>query len=119
MAIYHLSVKNGTSGKGRLHANYIEREGAYSKKEDLQYSESGNMPKWAEHDASLFWHAADIYERSNGRPFRELEIALPRELNENQRIELVREFVKNTLGERHAYTWAIHTPEASDGLEQP
>ncbi len=104
---------------GRVHADYIEREGRYSSKEDLQYSESGNMPKWAEHDASVFWHAADVYERSNGRPFRELEIALPRELNENQRIELVREFVQNTLGDRHAYTWAIHAPEASDGLEQP
>ncbi|MCW3656534.1 MobA/MobL family protein, partial [Burkholderia cenocepacia] len=38
---------------------------------------------------------------------------------DEQRVELVREFVQNTLGERHAYSWAIHNPAASDGLEQP
>jgi Ti-type conjugative transfer relaxase TraA len=119
MAIYHLSVKNGSPGMGRAHADYIEREGKYQDKEDLQHSESGNMPKWAQHDSMEFWKAADLYERANGRPFKEIEIALPRELDSEQRVELVREFVKNTLGERHAYTWAIHNPEASDGLEQP
>jgi Ti-type conjugative transfer relaxase TraA len=67
----------------------------------------------------LFWQAADRYERVNGRPFREIEVALPRELTDTQRVELVREFVDNVLGDRHAYTWAIHAPTASDGREQP
>jgi Ti-type conjugative transfer relaxase TraA len=119
MAVYHLSVKNGAPGHGGAHAAYIERAGDYAERDDLQFAESGNLPKWAEHDALLFWQAADRFERANGRPFREIEIALPRELSAEQRIELVREFVDNTLGERHAYTWAIHTPVARDGKEQP
>lgn len=119
MAVYHLSVKNGAPGHGGAHAAYIERAGEYSERDDLQFAESGNLPKWAEHDALLFWQAADNFERANGRPFREIEIALPRELSAEQRVELVREFVDNTLGERHAYTWAIHAPLARDGQVQP
>ena len=36
--------------------------------------------------------AADAHERANGRLFREVEFALPRELNEGEQIELAREF---------------------------
>ena len=119
MAVYHLSVKNGSPGFAAAHAAYIGREGQYADRDDLQASESGNLPRWAEHDPSAFWSAADRFERVNGRPFRELEISLPRELNEAQRVELVREFVGNVLGESHAYSWAIHAPNGSDGQEQP
>ncbi|MDD3445957.1 MAG: Ti-type conjugative transfer relaxase TraA [Zavarzinia sp.] len=120
MAIYHLSVKNGSPGAGAPHADYIEREGKYADRaEDLEYSESGNMPAWAAHDHKVFWRSADAYERENGRPYKEIEISLPRELDHEQRIELVREFVQSVIGDRHAYTWAIHNPHASDGCEQP
>ena len=44
----------------------------------------------------------------------------PRELPQEQRIELVRDFVRQEAGERHAYSFAIHNPKASiDGGEQP
>ncbi len=119
MAIYHLSVKSGAPGKAAAHAGYILREGQYAEREDLVVAESGNLPRWSEHDAKVFWDAADLYERANGRPYRELEIALPRELNEAQQVELVRDFADNTLGQSHAYTWAIHSPKAADGGEQP
>lgn len=119
MAIYHLSVKNGGKGFGGVHAQYIQREGIYASRDDLRATESGNMPAWAAHDAGEFWAAADRFERANGRTFRELEVALPRELNDAQRIELVRDFVDNVLGDRHAYTWAIHAPDARDQQEQP
>jgi Ti-type conjugative transfer relaxase TraA len=119
MAVYHLSVKNGSPGFAAAHAAYIGREGQYADRDDLQVAESGNLPRWAEHDPSAFWSAADCFERVNGRPFRELEISLPRELNSAQQVELVREFVSNVLGELHAFTWAIHSPEASDGQDQP
>ena len=114
MAIMHLSVKSGAKGKATAHAQYIEREGAYSNREDKIFSESGNMPKWAE-QPSDFWNGADAYERANGRAYTELEISLPRELSEQQQIELVRKFTKNVLGNEHAYTWSIHNPKAADG----
>ncbi|RUT72629.1 MobA/MobL family protein, partial [Ancylomarina longa] len=68
----------------------------------------------------IFWQCADEYERKNGSTYREIEIALPRELTPQQRKELVQTFVEQELGEQHAYTWAIHTPKASiEGGEQP
>lgn len=119
MAIYHLSVKSGSPGMGKPHATYIQREGKYADRDDLRATESGNMPAWSAHDPTLFWSKADDYERANGRVYRELEIALPRELDRGQQVELAREFTSNTLGQRHAYTWGIHSPSAGDGGEQP
>lgn len=119
MAVYHLSLKTGAPGKGGPHAEYILREGKYADREDFVASESGNMPAWAEHDPKIFWAAADAHERANGRVYSELEVALPRELTREQQIALVREFAENTLGQRHAYTWAIHAPQASDQEAQP
>ncbi len=78
------------------------------------------MPKWAEHNPAHFWNAADEHERANGSAYREIEIALPRELTPDQRRELVEDFVRQELGDRHAYQWAIHTPKAAlEGGEQP
>jgi Ti-type conjugative transfer relaxase TraA len=119
MAIMHLSAKNGARGKGAAHAQYIERQGKYSNKLDFLTSESGNMPAWAQDDSLVFWKAADKYERENGRSYKELEVSLPRELTDEQQIELVREFTKNILGDKHAYTWAIHQPKAQDGELNP
>lgn len=123
MASYHLTTKVGGKGKGAAHAAYIAREGKYSKGdkyEDLQTVEHGNMPTWAQAKPLNFWKAADEYERVNGSVYREIEIALPRELKPEQRLALVREFVRNEIGENHAYTFALHTPKAAlDGGEQP
>lgn len=123
MATAHLSVKTGAVGKGTPHAEYISRTGKYEKKleqgEKLESTESGNMPAWAENNPLAFWRAADLYERKNGTVYREHEIALPRELSKEHRIELVREWVQKELGDRHAYTWAIHNKTALDGKEQP
>ena len=77
------------------------------------------MPAWAKAQPQQFWHAADVFERVNGTTYREMEIALPRELEPTQRAELVRAFVRQEIGEHHAYQWAIHTPNAADGGEQP
>lgn len=123
MAIGRLSVKVGKVGKAGPHAAYIAREGQYAdrlkKGEKLEATEAGNMPAWAKHEPQLFWQAADQFERKNGAAYREFEIALPRELNPEQRLALVREFVAAEIGTRHAYQFAIHTPRAMDGDEQP
>lgn len=56
MASYHLSVKTGGKGSASPHADYIAREGKYSREKDtdLEHKESGNMPAWAAHKPSEF-----------------------------------------------------------------
>ena len=123
MATYHCSVKVGGKGKASGHAAYIAREDYYAERagyEDLEATGYGNLPTWAEHEPALFWSAADRYERANGTTYRELEIALPRELNPDQRQALVLDFIQHEIGERHAHQWAIHNPGAAlAGGEQP
>ena len=42
------------------------------------------MPEWAQDDPRTYWAAADENERANGRLFRDIEFALPKELFERQ-----------------------------------
>ncbi|HAN2252274.1 TPA: MobA/MobL family protein [Escherichia coli] len=77
------------------------------------------MPAWAQDNPQMFWTAADAYERKNGTAYREMEIALPRELDSGQREALVRDWVTQEIGDKHPYQWAIHSPTAADGAEQP
>jgi hypothetical protein len=107
MATYHLSVKFGGKGKALAHANYITREDKFSQRKDLEHTEHGNMPEWAKDDPAHFWQAADAFERANGSTYREIEIALPRELNEAQRLELAvgvaaREYLHGKVPVRHS-----------------
>ena len=47
-------------------------------------------------------------------------MALPRELNPDQRRALVEDFIAQEIGGKHAYQWAIHTPNAAlEKGEQP
>jgi len=113
MATYHLTAKIGKKGKA---AAYIASEGKYSgydRYEDLEVTARGNMPEWAAHNATHFWQAADEHERVNGSAYREIEVALPRELTHGQRLELVQEFIEQELGDKHAYQFAIHMPKAA------
>ena len=116
MASYHLTVKAGARGKASAHSDYISREGKYSAKdryEDLEATASGNLPPWAAHAPAHFWSAADEYERANGTAYREIEVALPRELTPAERLALVQAFIGQELGDQHAYQFAIHTPKAA------
>ena len=84
-AIYHMKVRTGSRGGGqsaRAGAAYIQREEEYGreadKAEEVVYTESGHMPEWADAEAGAlaYWDAADLYERSNGRLYKSVEIAL-------------------------------------------
>ena len=113
MAIFHLDVKTGTRGGGQSASakfDYLGREGRYAKDaEELEYKESGNMPAWAEDDPGKYWEAADEHERTNGRLFQQVEVALPVELDERQRRDLAGSFAERlTREERLPYTLAIH-----------
>lgn len=114
MAIYHLNastVSRGTaSAKSRY--EYIKREGRYkSDHAEVTYSQSGNMPKWAEENPRAYWDGADTYERGNGRLFKQLEFALPKELSQDQQKELVQEYVSKVTTTKDGplpYSFAIH-----------
>jgi hypothetical protein len=77
------------------------------------------MPDFATASPQVFWESADQFERANGRPYRELVLTLPRELEAGVQRKLAKDAVKDLLGERFAYTFAIHRPQARDKEEQP
>nr|WP_181717541.1 MobA/MobL family protein [Psychrobacter sp.]QJS05706.1 mmobilization protein MobA [Psychrobacter sp.] len=123
MALARLSVGVGKKGKASSHALYIAREEKYAKDnndlEKLEAKGHGNMPRWAEKEPNYFWKMSDEHERKNGTSYREHVIALPRELTIEQRHELVKHWIEQEIGDKHAYQYAIHNPPALDGKEQP
>jgi hypothetical protein len=113
MALYHLSARTGTRATGAsalAKAQYIQREGRYARVPDaVVYTASGNLPSFAQGQASAYWDAADLYERSNGRLFKEVEFALPLELGSAEQRQLADAFAQELqAGERLPYTLAIH-----------
>lgn len=119
MANYNFSVRVNKKS-ARPHADYILAQGKYRhKKEELELSGSGNLPEWAKNDPKKFWRECEKRERANGSRYREHIISLPRELNQDQRAELVQDWIKQELADKHAYTFAIHNTKAADGLEHP
>ena len=59
-----------------------------------------------------FWKAADKYERANGAAYRELVIALPRELSLEQLRSVVDRLIAELVGSR-PYQYAVHAPVSS------
>ena len=120
---YHINITAPTKSEGSAleHAQYIQREGRFTAERYGEVAARGqaNFPEWAREDPSAFWKASDEFERVNGSVYREYELALPRELSREQQIALVQRFAEQELGTTRAYQWAIHTPNASDGKEQP
>ena len=114
-------MKSGSRGAGQsadAHGAYIAREGKYAAKtldDEAVLTEHGNLPDFAKGDAHMFWAAADEHERANGRLWSEIEVSLPRELSRDDQIALGREFREAMIGDRHAYSLAIHVPKTLDG----
>jgi len=112
VAIYHLHISNGSKAKGKSAGKrfaYVTRSGDYERHRDQAlHVESAHLPTWAE-NAEEFWRAADELEAKNGRVYREIEFALPRELSPEQRQELAQDFAKE-LTHYHSlpYTLALH-----------
>ena len=92
--------------------DYIDRAGRYgSDHEEVLHKGHGNMPAWAENYPKIYWEAADIHERANGRLFKQLEFALPRELSPEQQTELVTSFCRDLAQTKDGplpYSFAIH-----------
>lgn len=115
-----LKVRTGEKGRARKHYLYIAKDEYYKKDlNEVVYSVSGNLPTWATGDPKLFFETADNYERANGTAYREHILSLPRELTPRQRIDLVRDWLEQEIGEKYAYQAVIHNKIALDGGEQP
>lgn len=127
VASYHLSVKtikrsagrSATAASAYRTASTIacEREGRvhdYTAKQGVRDSfivTPPDAPSWAQDRAAL-WNAAEAREtRSNSVTAREWEVALPSEISDQARAEIVREFAQQ-LVDRYgvAADVAIHAP---------
>ena len=113
----HVNVKTGSRGTGQAAAakyDYISRDGKYEAacQDEVVHLESGSMPSFAASDARLYWAAADVHERSNGRLFRSLTAALPNSLDPADRLELARSFAAHVTGGELPYTLAVHAGES-------
>ena len=110
MAIYHLSIKIISRGKGgksavaaaayraaeKIHNEYDGMTHDYTRKGGVVHTEillPENAP--AEYaDRAVLWNAVEKIEKAkNAQLAREIEIALPVELTREQNISLVREYV--------------------------
>ena len=113
MAIYHLSIKIISRGKGKSAvAASAYRSGEkikneydgivhdFTRKRGIAHTEillPQNAPQeFANH--SVLWNSVEKIEKSkNSQLAREIEIALPQELDREKQIELVREYVKENF----------------------
>ena len=113
MAIYHLSIKIISRGKGKSAvAASAYRSGEkikneydgivhdFTRKSGIAHTEI-LLPQNAPQEfanRSVLWNSVEKIEKSkNSQLAREIEIALPKELDQEKQIELVREYVKENF----------------------
>ncbi len=131
LAIYHLSMKpiSRATGRSAVAASAYraaekltnERDGIihdFTRRDGVEHAgiviAQGSGAEWAL-DRSALWNAAELAEkRIDARVAREFEIALPHELNAEQRLELTRSFAQG-LADRYgaAVDFAIHAPHGA------
>lgn len=116
MAIYHFSAQviSRSQGRSSVAASAYrsgekledERTGLvhdYTRKSRIIYNEiltPNNVPEWAK-DRLKLWNEVEKIEKSkDSQVAREINIALPKELNKEQNIELIRSFVKDNFVSR-------------------
>jgi hypothetical protein len=111
MAIYHLrhaSVGRSThaAGTAGAHVSYITRSGACRKVigEHMPIPAAGKRGG----EARKWLDAQEEADRKNARVIDKVTIALPRELDEAQRVELVRTFAAEVTQGRVPWLAAIH-----------
>ncbi len=110
MAIFRITIDKKLQGQSAA-AKYMYdvRQGPYAKKHDLAFTESGNMPDWAE-SASDFWRSVDAYTtRANGQLCTTMIIALPKEIGLEENTALTKRYIESIMGdEKLPYTFSIH-----------
>ena len=136
MAIYHFSAKvigraNGSSAlasaayrsASRLYDQRLDRHHDFSNKSGVIYSElmapAGAPEQFREREC--LWNAVEAAEkRKDAQLTREIEFALPRELDQSHGIELARDFVKREFVARGMIAdLNVHWDIGADGGVKP
>lgn len=113
MAIYHFSAQiiSRSSGKSSVGASAYrsgeriedKRTGMihdYTRRKGIEYTEilaPTNAPSWAKNRSKLWNEVEKIEKSKKSQLAREINIALPKELNKEEQIKLIKEFTKNTF----------------------
>jgi len=136
MAIYHFSAKiisraNGSSvvasaayrSASELHDQRLDRDHDFSNKAGVVHSEI-LLPEGApEHlsDRATLWNTVEAGEkRKDAQLAREVEFAIPRELEQSQGISLARDFVEKQFVERGMVAdLNVHWDMGKDGQPKP
>ncbi|AJA11207.1 conjugal transfer relaxase TraA [Sphingopyxis fribergensis] len=136
MAIFHLSVKVISRAAGRsavaaaayrsaerLHDERLDRAHDFTNKSGVVHSEvllPENAPdKWR--DRERLWNDVEAFEkRKDAQLSREVEFAIPREMNQSQGIELARDFVQREFVDQGMVAdLNVHWDIGADGLAKP
>ncbi len=136
MAIYHFSAKvisrsGGSSAlaaavyrsASRLHDERLDRDHDFSNKAGVVHSEV-MLPEVAPErfgDRATLWNAVEAVEfRKDAQLAREIEFAIPRELDQAEGIRLAREFVKAEFIDRGMIAdLNVHWDVGADGMPKP
>ena len=136
MAIFHLSVKvisraSGRSavaaaayrGAERLHDERLDRDHDFTNKDGVVHSEV-MLPECAPEefaDREKLWNTVEAAEkRKDAQLAREVEFAIPRELSQEQGIELAREFAETEFVEKGMLAdLNVHWDIGADGQPKP
>ncbi len=136
MAIYHFSAKIISRAAGssalaaaayrsasRLHDQRLDRHHDFSNKAGVVHSEvmlpDGAPEEWS--DRETLWNAVEAVEvRKDAQLAREIELAIPRELDQVEGIRLAREFVAREFVARGMVAdLNVHWDVGADGLAKP
>lgn len=136
MAIYHFSVKVISRATGasavasaayrsasRLHDERLDRDHDFTNKSGVVHSEvmlPDGAPEHLANRATL-WNAVEAGEkRKDAQLSREVEFAIPREMDQAQGIELARDFVQREMVDRGMVAdLNVHWDVGVDGLAKP
>jgi len=136
MAIYHFSVKVISRATGasavasaayrsasRLHDERLDRDHDFTNKSGVVHSEVLLPDGALEHlsDRATLWNAVEAGEkRKDAQLSREVEFAIPREMDQTQGIDLARDFVQREMVDRGMVAdLNVHWDIGPDGLAKP
>ncbi len=136
MAIYHFSVKVISRATGasavasaayraasRLHDERLDRDHDFTNKSGVVHSEVMLPDGAPEHlsDRATLWNTVEAGERrKDAQLSREVEFAIPREMDQAQGIDLARDYVQREMVDRGMVAdLNVHWDIGPDGLAKP
>ncbi|AME09157.1 MobA/MobL protein [Gemella sp. oral taxon 928] len=116
-------AKAAYNARDKLQDEYYGKTHDYSKKTDLVFSKiflPEHIPKEFSNREYLWNEVEKIEKSKNSQLARNLLFELPRELNDEDRIKLISEFIEENFTSKGMIADCnIHNPMASDNEEQP